>query len=472
MITNRYSTPEMMKLWSETTKLDLWRLVETAAVEARLERSEEKDLILALLKASPAPTHQQVLDEETRSRHDVVAFLRAWRTNIAAKGASVGGDEVARRASAAVHGGLTSSDLVDSANGVLWSRSADLIGTEGRALVEEMARHALAHRATPRVGRTHGQWAEETTWGHWMADRVLLMERAVRRVEGAREGVALVKLSGPVGDYKRVTREEEEDFAKLLGLVTRSRLRASDSSLQVIARDGLAELMFACSLLAGAVAALAHEVRLGSQSEVNELHEPVGSGQIGSSSMPHKRNSVGCEQIEGLCKVVKANASIVQDGVVLWGERDINHSSVERVSVPLVLQLTHYLVRKAGWLMRGLEVNRPGMAANLEKARPVLDSGAALTWLTEQGVEPEAARDLVRLASSQAVEDEDRIEFTLPRLSRGLLKHWDPEHPDSQLLAAVNWAGLGSTLRARPGDTSHLWDRIERLANRSAPPML
>lgn len=458
--TGRYATPEMDRLWNEHTKLHLWVLVETAAARALAPRLGTSEKAIELLLLAGRPTVEEAAEEEQRTRHDVVAFLNVWRRRIEETGQAEGAGEAATaEAVRAVHWGMTSSDLVDSANALRWSQAAQLIAQDGAMAVRALAQKALDHRETARIGRTHGQWAEETTLGHQLAEKTLLMHRALGRLARATGAVGRVKLSGPVGNYKRIRREEELQFARLLGQFKGYPLPpvlAADCSTQVVARDGLAELMDAVTAVAGAVAAIAGEVRLGAQSEVQEIFEPFGSDQTGSSSMPHKRNPVTCEQLSGLYKVVKDNTGSVKDGVVLWGERDISHSSVERVAVPTVLGLGHYMVRKLRWLVDGLEVDRRRMAENLERARPQLRSAAAMSWLQEQGVKPSQAWGLVAEAVKTARREEETLEMTLPKVARAWLKV-----RDSAPLAAVNWAAM--KLDSEPGD-QHLWELMESLS--------
>lgn len=463
----RYMTWEMGQLWSDTTKIHTWTLVERAAVAALAERLGTRPGAEAVLARAMRPSPAELAEEERATRHDVQAFLNVWRRKIRSVADPRDTGEVAagEMAANAVHWGLTSSDLVDSANAVRWQTAAELVAREGRLLTRALARRALEERDTRRIGRTHGQWAEEAGFGHWLADRALAVERCTERVARASLAVGRVKLSGPVGDYKRTTRAEEVEFARMLRAGTGTEVEAADSSTQVVARDGLVELAQAIAALCASVASVAQEVRLGAQSEIQELAEPFGQDQVGSSSMPHKRNPVVAEQLTGLYRVVRDCSGSLMDGMVLWGERDISHSSVERVMVPQVTGLGHHVVRRGLWLVEGMEVDQGRMAANLERARPQLQSAAAMSWLLKEGVEPGLARDLV-VWTLRAVEDEGgTLAAGLPVVARRWLRQ-NPEAGGSARLAETNWVGLGQKLEglSRSGDDRWLMELMEEKA--------
>jgi len=449
----------MEELWSTRAQYRLWARVETAAAQA--QGLDEK--ALEVMRTAAVPTEREVADEEARTRHDVVAFLNCWRRNIAlaaegrAGGGRAGGGRAGALALAAVHRGMTSSDLVDSANAIRWRLAGKLVTRAAWELTGELARAAMKNRETRRVARTHGQWAEESTLGHWLADKALMAERATQRLARATREVGRVKLSGPVGDYKRISRGEELEFAKLLGM------RAADSSLQVVSRDLVAEMVWGCEGVAAAAAAVANEVRLGAQSGIDEIRENFDQcSQWGSSSMPHKSNPVTAEQMIGLYNIVKGMGSTVQSGVVLWGERDISHSSVERVVVPTATTLAQWAAIKCTNLIRQMGIDKEAMERNLETARNRAEAAAALTWLQDQGVETETAWRLVRRAVAAAEETGEGLKWTLPRTARSA------EFSGVGSLERPNWARMTLQLKPRTG---HLWLQIESLEYRTRTPL-
>ncbi len=463
----RYSTPEVRQLFGAASQFHLWHLIEAAAAEAQ---GAPRDAV-RLIRAARTPSAQQVAEIERVTRHDVVAFVKALRANVASAAGTENDwalrtqeerERAVRAACAAVHRGLTSSDVVDSANGVRWSTAGQLMAEEMRELARELAAHALEHRSTRRVGRTHGQWAEESCWGKWVADRALMAARARDALALAAREVAQVQMSGPVGDFKRTTEEQEEEFARVLAgrIGLRGRwLRAAPSSLQVIGRDSLMGLMQAAARAAAVCNSVAMEVRLGAQSEIGELAEGFGEGQAGSSSMPHKRNPVGCEQLQGVGELVNNTLGLWLRGVTVWGERDISHSSVERVGVAQTVGLTHYMVRGTRKVVGGLVVNRGRMEENLERARPVLESGAALTWLQGE-VEPGAAWRLVK----EAADSGGSIGTELPKVYERWVKESRAEAAGWGERPSPNWAEMRQALRAEPKG-ERVWRLMEELSS-------
>lgn len=452
----RYTTEEMSRLWNMATQYHLWQLVEVAAAEAQgLGSTEGGAEALALLKSTPSPAVATVAHAERETRHDVAAFLKVMRGMVG--GHAMTGNPWAIRpeeerravvdeALSWVHRGMTSSDVVDSANAVRWQQAGWLVSGELERLAKLLAKRSISSWEVPRVGRTHGQWAEETTWGMWFAEKQQLVARLANRVRWAAYEAGAVKMSGPVGDHKRVTREEEERFAELLGAATKCDLHADSVSSQIVSRDRLVAMCEAVAMGAKAIESLALEVRLSSQPERGEWMEPFGSEQIGSSAMPHKRNPVCSEKLAGLSALVNANAEAVKAGLVLWGERDISHSSVERVAVPIVTGLAHYQARQACWLVERSELDAGRSESLAEEARKVTGSAAAVTWLQEQGVEPGLAWRLV--AGALGDEAEMTLGWSLPKAARRWLKK-NPDGPLSEPVARINWAKMETGLRTK-----------------------
>lgn len=375
---SRYTSERMTEVWSERAALERWRAVELAVVEARVFLGEAPALAAMEARAAPAPTVAEVHEAESRTRHDVAAFLEVWTRDMPDEAASW------------IHRGLTSSDVVDTALSLAVRDASQLVLDATNKLIRSLAHHALTHRTTKRVGRTHGMHAVADVWGHRVADITLAVDRARTRLRRATEAVALAKVSGPTGTYAGVSVEVERQTARLLGLTP------VDVATQVILRDRLAEWMCALALLASTCEAFALEVRHGQRSEVAELAEGVGDRQVGSSAMPHKRNPVTAEKICGLARLVRASVLPVMEGIALWHERDISHSSVERVSLPDSSALAEHIVLHTTSLVELLVVDRDRMSELLASARPGIDSEHGVLTLMAAGMRRETAYTIVR----------------------------------------------------------------------------
>src|SRR5713101_6340499 len=314
---DRYTLPEMGRVWSEAHKYELWCQVETLVLEAHARAGTVPADAVGPVRAAPPPTPEAVAEVEAVTEHDVIAFLTAWADNTEP-----------RSAAAYVHYGMTSSDLLDTALAVQLTEATDLLAEKATRLVAVLRDHALRHAGTLRAGRTHGIHAEPDTWGHRVADFAFAMARSRDRIVRARDAVAVGTLSGPVGTYSNIDPAIEAAVMPALGL------RAADVATQVVMRDGISEWVCVLALIASACEAIALEVRHGQRTEVRELAEPFGRGQKGSSAMPHKKNPIRSERICGLARVVRAQVTPVMEGMPLWHERDISHSSTERVALP------------------------------------------------------------------------------------------------------------------------------------------
>src|SRR6201999_1551598 len=301
------------------------------------------------VRAAPPPTPEAVAEIEAVTEHDVIAFLSAWADNTEP-----------RSAAAYVHYGMTSSDLLDTALALQLVEATDLILAKADQLVAALRDHGLAHRHTLRSGRTHGVHAEPDLWGHRVADFAFAAARSRDRVRRAREAVAVGTLSGPVGNYSNIDPAIEAEVMPALGL------RPADVATQVVMRDGIAEWVSVLALAATVCEAIALEVRHGQRTEGRELAEPFRSGQKGSSAMPHKKNPIRSERIDGMARLVRAYVTPVTEGMPLWHERDISHSSVERVALPDAATATDYLLAQTTSLMSGLTVDAARMRANME----------------------------------------------------------------------------------------------------------
>ncbi|HET9898484.1 MAG TPA: adenylosuccinate lyase [Streptosporangiaceae bacterium] len=379
---DRYTLPEMGRVWSEARKFELWCQVESLVLEAQAEAGLVPEDAVGPVKAAPPPTPAQVAEIEAVTDHDVIAFLTAWADNTVPRGAA-----------AYVHFGMTSSDLVDTALALQLREATDVLLGKAIALTAALREHALMHRHTLRVGRTHGIHAEPDVWGHRVADFAFGMARCVTRLRRARNAVAVGQLSGPVGTYAGLDPAIEASVLARLGL------RPADVSTQVVLRDGIAEWVSALAIAATVCEAIALEVRHGQRTEVAELAEAFAQGQKGSSAMPHKRNPVRSERIAGLARVVRAQVVPVLEGIPLWHERDISHSSTERVALPDAAITTDFLLAQTTGLVNGLVVDPARMRANLESTGGLIYSSAVLLALVEGGLSREDAYALVQEAA-------------------------------------------------------------------------
>lgn len=378
---DRYSTERMRTIWSDAGTMSLWSSVERMMAQAQGAPGE----VIKEMYVNRLPTAEVGVEEwrrlEETTRHDVAAFVTLMREGLSPEAAKW------------VHRGVTSSDLVDSAQAIRVKRSLELIAVAGQTLTNELGALAGRYGKTRWIGRTHGQWGQETTLGHLFANRAMLMNRAVLRVREAKADQA-VMMSGPVGDHRTVTEASEAAFGRL------AMMPVAAKTTQIVARDGLAEAMWASERLMAAIAQVATDVRLMGQSEVGEVAEGFGRGQKGSSIMAHKNNTIGAENLVGLERVVRANVMPVVEGVGnMWGMRDISHSSVERVCVPLVLGTTEFAALRCTKLLQEMIVRTDRMLINVEATSGVLEAGPLVTWLTENGADPEAAWQVVHEAS-------------------------------------------------------------------------
>jgi len=383
----RYTLPEMGRVWSEAHKYELWCRVELLVLEAHAQAGTVPADSVEPVRSAEIPTPEAVAAVEAVTDHDVIAFLTAWADNT-----------TPRSAAAYVHYGMTSSDLLDTALAVQLAEASDLLIAKATRLTAVLRDHALAHRDTLRPGRTHGIHAEPDTWGHRVADFAFAMARSRDRIVRARAAVAVGTLSGPVGTYSNIDPAIETEVMAALNL------RPADVATQVVLRDGIAEWTGALALAATVCEAVALEVRHGQRTEVRELAEPFRAGQKGSSAMPHKKNPIRSERIDGLARMVRAYVTPVTEGIPLWHERDISHSSVERIALPDAAVATDYLLQQTTSLVEGLEVDAARMRANLDSTHGLLYSSAVLLELVSAGMSREDAYALVQAAAMETWE--------------------------------------------------------------------
>jgi adenylosuccinate lyase len=378
----RYAQPEMTSVWSDDSRLQRWLRIEILACEAWAARGAISPEDLGAIRRATFDASEMAEIERTVG-HDIIAFLTTVNRSVGS-------------ASRHIHRGLTSSDVVDTAFATQLVESAELILGEAGRLRAAIAAQAVQHRTTLMAGRTHGMLAEPTTFGLKLASWVAEMDRAIARLRAGRDEVAVGSISGAVGTHATIPPDIEEMVLASLGL------RADPAPTQVVARDRHAAFMSALALAGTAVERFATEVRHLQRSEVGEVLEPFGEGQKGSSAMPHKRNPVLCERICGLSRVIRGHLVTALENCALWHERDISHSSAERLIFPDACKLLHYMLREMTRIVDGWEVHPERMRANLDLGGGLVYSQRVLLALTERGLSREDAYAIVQSAARRA----------------------------------------------------------------------
>ncbi len=426
----------MARIWSDEGKLERWLEVELAALDAWAEVGAVPSEAAQEIRANAqAPSPARVAEIEEKTHHDVAAFVDAVAGELGPAGRWF-------------HYGLTSSDVVDTSLALQLRAAGELIiGGLDRAF-DAVVRRAEEHRLTLTIGRTHGVHAEPTTFGLKLAVWAFELDRARQRVARALEGVRAGKLSGAVGNYAAIDPEVERLACERLGL------EPEPAATQVIQRDRHADLLAALAVAAASLERFALEIRHLARTEVAEVEEPFGKGQKGSSAMPHKRNPVVAERICGLARVVRAAALVGFENVALWHERDISHSSAERVVIPDAFLALDYMLDRFGWLVEGLVVRPEQMRRNLESSRGVFFSQRLLLALVDSGLSRDEAYRLVQGHAMRAWEEE--LDF--PELVRA----------DAEIAQRLGSATLDSIFDlgnyTRHVDT--VFDRLHALTNK------
>ncbi len=378
----RYSRPEMARLWSDENRFGTWLRVEIAATEVLTERGVVPPEALAAIKKKARFDVARIEAIEKEVQHDVIAFVSNVAESIGAEGRWL-------------HYGLTSSDVVDTALSLMMRDACELIAEDLLALMAAVRERAFRHKRAAMIGRTHGVHAEPMTFGVKMALWHTELERQNHRLGRARSAISVGKLSGAVGTFSHLPPEVEEAVCARLGLA------AAPASSQVLQRDRHAEVLTTLALLGGSLEKFATEIRALQKTEVREVEEPFAAGQKGSSAMPHKRNPVGSEQVAGLARLLRGYAIAAMENIALWHERDISHSSVERVIVPdSFLALDHMLQRFTD-IVKGMTVDEARMRRNLESTNGIVFSGQLLLELTARGMRRE---DAYRIVQGHAME--------------------------------------------------------------------
>jgi adenylosuccinate lyase len=384
----------MASVWTLENKFNKWLELEIYACEAWAELGVIPHIAVEAIRKNATFTVERILEIEAQTRHDVVAFTRAVSESL--------GEE-----SKYVHYGLTSSDVVDTALAALMKEAAEIILVDLVALIEVLKGKAREHKFTVMMGRTHGVHAEPTTFGLKLALFVAEMERNRERLERARDNISFGKLSGAVGTYANIDPFVEKHVCEKMGL------QPAPISTQILQRDRHAEYMTTLAIVAGTLDKLATEIRGLQKTETREVEEPFYSGQKGSSAMPHKRNPVNCEQITGLSRIVRANALVSLENMPLWHERDISHSSAERIVLPDSTILVHYMLRSMTRIIRDLHVYPENMKRNMERTLGLTFSQKVLLTLIEKGMKREEAYDLVQIYAMRAWEEQQPFQKIL-----------------------------------------------------------
>jgi adenylosuccinate lyase len=425
----RYTHPEMGRIWSDQRRYETWLLVETAAAEA-----------MASAGIVPADAARDIRDRggfdiarieeiEATTQHDVIAFTTAVAEKVGPSARWL-------------HFGLTSSDVIDTAQALQMREACDVILADLSALSDAIRERAFEHKNTPMIGRTHGVHAEPMTFGLKLALWHAEVGRDIERVKRARHTISVGKLSGAVGTFAHLPPSIEEEVCRRLGL------EPAPVASQVIQRDRHAELLSVLAITAASLEKFALEIRGLQKTEIGEVEEPFGKGQKGSSAMPHKRNPIGCEQIVGLARLLRGNAHAAFENIALWHERDISHSSVERIIVPDSFIALDHMLRRFTRIVRGMVVYPERMRENLNRSRGVVFSGTVLLELAKRGVSREQAYEWVQRNAMRSFAEQRDFKALLladPDVTRAL--------PPAEIERAFD---LGEQLK----HVDHIFDRV------------
>jgi adenylosuccinate lyase len=386
-VITRYETPEMRAVWSNQRKLEIWQEVELVVCEVRADRGEIPRDAARIIREKAAFDETRVLEIEETVHHDVIAFLTNLAENI--------GPE-----SRYVHEGMTSSDLGDTSFAVQMKESGDILRTQLIKLMDVVKAKALEHQSTPMVGRSHGIHAEPTTFGLKLLVYYAALRRGLRRLEAAIEEVNVGQISGAVGTMVHLDPEIEAETMKRLGL------KVAPVATQVLQRDRHAAFLSSIALVGCTLEQMAVEIRNLQRTDVHEVEEPFAKGQKGSSAMPHKKNPIISERITGMSRLLRGYSLTAMENVALWHERDISHSSTERVIFPDACHTLHYMLNKMTWLIDGLVVFPERMLENMARVKGMVFSQTVLLALVGAGVSREDAYGMVQRCAMR-VWDED-----------------------------------------------------------------
>lgn len=425
---DRYSTPELAAIWSEENRYRLWAKVELATMRAFEQLGEipqgSAQAIEDALANRPIDAEfvQRVAEIEAVTRHDIVAFTRAISEHLPGVDTRY------------LHYGLTSTDVVDTAQSLALYEATQVIIDAMLDLSEVLSHMAQKYQTTPTIGRTHGIHAEPTTFGLKLANFHAALLRDIRRISTARDHVCVVMLSGSVGTYAHIDPRVERLVAQEL------ELDADAITNQTIARDRHAEFMSALAIYGTTIERIAVEIRHLQRSEVREVQEGFAKGQTGSSSMPHKKNPIATENLTGVARVLRGNAQIALENVVLWHERDISHSSAERIILPDSTILVHYATKRLTNVLKNLVVDAKRMKANIDALNGLVFSQRVLHQLIAAGIHRDEAYHIVQDASLECwntgthlrtlIEADERATLTGEQLDEAFDLHWFLRHAE------------------------------------------
>jgi adenylosuccinate lyase len=428
-VIDRYALPELREIFGERHRLELWLRIEMLAVEALRDAGVVPEEDFERIRGAVGEVDPERAREiEKESQHDVIAFLRSVTEGLGPEGRWL-------------HYGLTSSDVLDTATAVILRDAARVVEGELARLLEVVRRLAIQHRNTPMVGRSHGIHAEPMTFGFKAAGWYAELGRDAERLDNAREGVSVGSISGAVGTHANVSAEVEARVLDGLGLA------ADPAPTQVVSRDRHAELLTTLAILGGTLERMAVEIRHLQRTEVGEAFEPFGSGQQGSSAMPHKRNPILAERVTGMARLLRADALVGLENMALWHERDISHSSAERFVFERALGVAAYATRTLANILDGLEVDAERMRANLDQLGGMVYSEALLLAMIAKGADRQHAYRLVQSAAKRAWSAEATFREALA--SDGAVAEWlSADEIDRAMDLEHHLAGIRVTYRA------------------------
>ena len=374
---DRYSRKEMSNIWDLSNKFRIWLDIEIAVCEVYAERGIIPHEDLAIIKDKASFTVDRILEIENEVHHDVIAFLTAVAENVGPS-------------SRYIHLGLTSSDIVDTALSIQMMQAANILIEDLNILIDTLRDNAIKYKDTICMGRSHGVHAEPTTFGVKMALYYEAFKRSRDRIKRAVEGISFGKFSGAVGTFSNISPEIEAEVCKRLGLLP------DPVSTQVIQRDRHAEYMAAIAITAAAMDQLATEIRHLQRTEVREAEEPFQKGQKGSSAMPHKRNPILSERVTGLARVIKSNMNTALENITLWHERDISHSSAERIIFPDSTIALDYIIHRMIFILKNIHIYPENMKNNIERTGGLFYSQSLLLLLVDKGLSREESYKIVQ----------------------------------------------------------------------------
>ena len=426
---DRYALPQLREIFGERHKLELWLRIELLALEALAESGVVPEADYERIRREiGAVDPDRAREIERESQHDVIAFLRSITEGLGPEGRWL-------------HYGLTSSDVLDTTTAVVLRDATGVVADELARLLEVVRRLAIQHRETPMVGRSHGIHAEPITFGFKAAGWLAELQRDAERLAGAREAVSVGSISGAVGTHANVGADVERHVLTELGL------SVDPAPTQVVSRDRHAELITTLAILGGTLERIAVEIRHLQRTEVGEAFEPFGSGQQGSSAMPHKRNPILAERVTGMARLLRADALVALENMALWHERDISHSSTERFIFERALGVAAYATRTTADLLDGLEVDTERMRVNLDRTGGMVFSEALLLAMVAKGADRQAAYRVIQGVAKRAWADESTFRDALHD-DPGVAEWLSADEIDRAMDLDHHLAGIEVTYRA------------------------